>query len=193
MSSEQDTIAGEGTPVPSPGSYGTALPFGFHYLTGVMNAVGTFWIFVIMLLMTADVIGRSFFNRPISGVIEIVTLSIVSIVFIQLADTLHKGRFTRADALLGAIGRASPRAGAFLHMMFHLAGAGLVGVMGYASWPLLVESWQTGEYLGAIGTFRAPVWPMRAVILLGTTCTSITFLLLAYANLRTVVRGEARA
>lgn len=180
-------------PGSSPDRYGQSLPFGFHRLTRVMNAIGTFWIFVLMLLMTADVIGRNLFNTPIRGVLEIVTLSIVSIVFIQLADTLRNGRFTRAEALLGSLGLRQPRAAALLHLLFHLTGAALLGIMAWASWPLLVESWNQGEYLGAIGDFRAQVWPMRAVIVFGSACTALTFLFLALADLRTIFGVEARA
>ena len=53
-----------------------------------------------MLLINSDVLGRNLFNAPVRGVTELVSLSIVGIVFLQLADTLHSGRFTRADVLL---------------------------------------------------------------------------------------------
>ncbi len=108
-----------------------------------------------MILMTADVFGRNLFNTPIRGVIEIVSLSIVSIVFIQLADTLRTGKFTRADAFLGALLLRQPRLGRSLQGVFHLAGGVLLAAISFASWSLLVESWQNGEYLGAIGDFRS--------------------------------------
>lgn len=144
-----------------------------------------------MILMTADVIGRNLFNTPIRGVIEIVTLSIVSIVFIQLADTLRTGKFTRADAILGALLLRRPAIGRFLQALFHLAGAALLTIMSVASWSLLVESWQNGEYLGAIGDFQAPVWIMRAVIVFGSACTAITFFLLALSDLRAALIRKA--
>ena len=189
MADKTDT-AGEGQP--SPDGYNRPQPFGLHRLTGVMNAAGTLWIFVIMILMTADVLGRNLFNTPIRGVIEIVTLSIVSIVFLQLADTLRTGKFTRADAFLGALLLRKPAAGRFLQGVFHLAGAGLLVALCAASWPLLVESWQNGEYLGAIGDFQAPVWIMRAVIVFGSACTTLTFLFLAFADFRAMVRAKER-
>ena len=92
-----------------------------------------------MILMTADVFGRNLFNTPIRGVIEIVSLSIVSIVFIQLADTLRTGKFTRADAVLGALLLQRPTLGRFLQGVFHLAGAALLATMCFASWSLLAE------------------------------------------------------
>jgi len=177
---------------PSPDGYNAPQPFGFHRLTGAMNAIGTGWIFVIMILMTADVLGRNLFNTPIRGVIEIVTLSIVSIVFLQLADTLRTGKFTRADAFLGALLLRKPAIGRFVQGVFHLAGAALLATLCAASWPLLVESWQNGEYLGAIGDFQAPVWAMRAVIVFGSACATLTFLFLAFADFGAAIAVRRR-
>ena len=193
MASAQPGAGGEGAQPSSPGSYGRPLPFGFHHLTGVMNAIGTLWIFCLMVLMAADVVGRNLFNAPIRGVIEVTALSIVSIVFIQLADTLRNGQLTRADAWLGALGRRRPRVARALEGLFHLAGAILVGVMGAASVPLLVESWRDGEYLGAIGDFQAWVWPMRTVVVIGSGCTALTFLLLAFEDFCAALDSRWRA
>ncbi len=191
MRDPAELATGEGDTSP-PDGYNTPLPFGYHRLTSALNAVGTVWIFAIMILMTADVIGRNLFNSPIRGVIEIVSLSIVSIVFIQLADTLRTGKFTRADAFLGALLQRRPRLGRSLQGIFHLAGSVLLAALGFASWSLLVESWQNGEYLGAIGDFQAPVWIMRAVIVFGSACTAITFALLAFADFSSVFASKAR-
>lgn len=159
--------------------YGLRMPLSFDRLTTLMTAIGTIWILGIMVLLTADVVGRIVFNAPIRGVIEIVTLSIVTIVFLQLAGSAHKGKFTRADTVLHTLNRSSPRVARCLQSFFHLCGAALLAIIAIASWPHLVESWESGEYLGAIGDFQAWLWPMRAVICFGSACTAITFLLLA--------------
>lgn len=191
MREPPEPAAGEGDPSP-PDGYNQPQPFGFHHLTSALNAIGTVWIFAIMTLMTADVFGRNLFNAPIRGVIEIVSLSIVSIVFIQLADTLRTGKFTRADAVLGAVLIRRPALGRFLQGVFHLAGAALLATMCFAGWSLLMESWQNGEYLGAIGDFQAPVWVMRAMIVSGSACTAITFLLLAFADFSIAFAPKSR-
>jgi TRAP-type mannitol/chloroaromatic compound transport system permease small subunit len=174
------------------GAAGRPQPFGFHRVTRVMNAVGTLWILLLMVLINADVIGRDLFSAPLRGVTEIVSLSIVGIVFMQLADTLRAGRFTRAEVLLEPLRRAHPRAASAVQGVSHALGALLLAVLAVASWPLLRESWTTGEYLGAIGDFQAPLWPMRAVIVFGSACTALTFALLAWADLRAVLRRPAR-
>jgi hypothetical protein len=62
-----------------------------------------------MLLINTDISGAPALGAPVRGVTELVSLSIVGIVFLQLADTLHSGRFTRADMLLDRLKRSGPR------------------------------------------------------------------------------------
>ena len=83
-----------------------------------MNAAGSVWILLLILLVSADALGRSFFLYPIVGTTEMVTLSIVGIVFLQLADTVRGARLTRADSFLGVLRTLRPRAAAALEVLF---------------------------------------------------------------------------
>ena len=165
-------------------SYSLPLPLQFQRLGKVLNALGTLWIIALMVLINTDVLGRNLFDAPVRGVTELVALSIVGIVFLQLADTLQTGRFTRADVLLEQLKRTRPVFAARLQALYHLVGAGLMGVILWAAWSPLVESIRIREYVGAIGDFTAPVWPVRLIMLIGLTTTLITFLLLAWLDLR---------
>ena len=181
-------MAGPASPAGAPpavpqDAYGQALPLNFQRVGRVLNALGTLWIIALMLLINTDVLGRNLFNAPVRGVTELVALSIVGIVFLQLADTLHSGRFTRADVLLQGLKQRRPVAAARLQAVFHLVGAGLMGVILWAAWQPLVESIRIREYVGAIGDFTAPVWPVRLVMLVGLGVTLVTFVLLAWADL----------
>ena len=60
-------------------------------ITG-MNALGSLWIVVLMLMIDADAFGRTFLAHPIHGVNELVEMSLVGIVFMQLADATRRGR-----------------------------------------------------------------------------------------------------
>lgn len=169
---------------PPQDSYGLALPGGFHRLTQTLNALGTLWIVALMLLINTDVLGRELFSSPVRGVTELVSLSIVGIVFLQLADTLAVGRMTRADVLLDRLKRTAPWLAAFLQAVYHLVGALLMAVILWAAWEPLVESIRIQEYVGALGDFTAPVWPVRLIMLIGMVVTLITFVLLAWLDLR---------
>ena len=170
-------------------AYGQPLPGRFERLTQAHNALGTLWIVALMILINTDVIGRDFFNAPVRGVTELVSLSIVGIVFLQLADTLATGRMTRADVLLDRLKRTTPWAADALQAVFHLAGAGLMAVILWAAWAPLVESIRIQEYVGALGDFTAPVWPVRLIMLVGMVMTLLTFVLLAWLDLRRLRAG----
>jgi len=165
-------------------SYGGALPFHLQRVTGAMNALGTLWILALMVLINVDVLGRNLLSMPVRGVPELVALSIVGIVFLQLADTLRVGRFTRADVLLDRLARTRPRLCAALHATYHFVGAALLGVILWASWAPLVQAVRIREYVGAIGDFQAPVWPIRLITLIGLAVTALCYLLLMASDLR---------
>lgn len=175
-------------------SYGTSLPFGLHRLFSAMNALGTLWILALMVLINLDVFGRNLLGAPVRGVTELVSLSIVGIVFLQLGDTLRTGRFTRADILLDRLKRTRPALNDALHALFHSVGLVLMVVILLASWEPLVESVRIREYVGAIGDFQAPVWPVRLITLLGLSVTALCFGLLAWMDLRRLAgRGKPGA
>lgn len=165
-------------------SYGTPLPWQFQRLGKLLNALGTMWIIALMVLINTDVLGRNLFDAPVRGVTELVALSIVGIVFLQLADTLHSGRFTRADVLLARLKQKKPVFAARLQALYHVIGAALMGVILWAAWQPLIDAIRIRQYVGAIGDFTAPVWPVRLIMLIGLSATLITFLLLAWVDLR---------
>jgi TRAP-type mannitol/chloroaromatic compound transport system permease small subunit len=172
-------------------SYGCQLPLGLDRLTRAMNALGTIWILGLMVLINADVIGRNLFGAPVSGVPEMISLSIVGIVFLQLADTLHAGRFTRADLLLERLRRQRPALADAFQAFFHGVGAALMLVILWASWEPLVYSVRILEYVGAIGNFQAPVWPIKLITLIGLGVTAVCYALLAASDLKRLRQRHA--
>jgi TRAP-type C4-dicarboxylate transport system permease small subunit len=88
----------------------TGLTNPLQGLANAMAAIGTVWIFLMMLLIVADVLGRNFFDAPITGVAEFAARSVASIVFLQLAAAVCSGRMTRSDFLLRIIGKRSAAA-----------------------------------------------------------------------------------
>jgi TRAP-type mannitol/chloroaromatic compound transport system permease small subunit len=175
---------------PRPEAPPPPLPFGLHRLTAAMNALGTLWIVALMMLIVADVLGRNFLSAPVPGVTETVALSIVGIVFLQLADTLRCGRFTRAEVLLAQLVRTRPAWHAGLSALWHALGGALLLVILWASWRPLVEAVQIREYVGAVGSFQAPVWPVRLITLIGLTVTALTYVLLMVSDLQRLARAR---
>lgn len=151
----------------------------FGRLVGGMNALGSAWILVLMLLINADAFGRTLFDRPIIGVIEIIQISIVGIVFMQLADSLRIGALTRSDGLFNQVRARSPVAARYMAVATHVLGAAFMGLVLYGSWPLMIESWVQDHYIGVPGMFTAPLWPVKGIIVLASAVTMVQFLLMA--------------
>jgi TRAP-type mannitol/chloroaromatic compound transport system permease small subunit len=156
----------------------------FESVISVMNSIGTAWVFVLLVIINLDIGGRVFFNSPLRGVPEIVAMSIVACVFLQIAHTLKVGRLTRSDILLNALQRRLPKVRQFCEGIYHLVGACLLIILFSASIPLFTRAWQINEYVGAEGDFMAPVWPVKLIILIGCVAGSLQFLLMAARNFR---------
>lgn len=163
---------------------GTAFP----RFVGGLNALGAMWIFALVMLVSADVLLRFLFNRPLSGVPLIVSFSIVPIVFLQIADAIRTGRTARNMAALGPLIEARPRTGRIFEAGFHVLGALSFGVMAYYTWPNLARAWTTNSYFGTGVTYTVPQWPLLAAVMLGSILASVQFLRLAVRNIGQIVR-----
>ena len=142
----------------------------------VLSSIGTLWIGVLMALVVADVLGRNFFDAPITGVAEIAGRSVVAIVFLQVSAAIMQGRLTRADFLIRRIGGASPRAVQVLEFLFALTGAIVFALIVWASWHKAVEAWVSSEYFGVQGVFTIPTFPFRAITVIGSVVAALACL-----------------
>ena len=144
-------------------------------LTITANVGGTALILGLVLLIGADVAGRNLLGAPISGVPEMVSLSIVAIVFLQAPQALRAGRMARSDAALGMLRARAPRAAAALESLYDALAVLVVGAILYATWPIFARAWERGEFVGAVGDFTAPTWPVKVMILIGGTLLALQF------------------
>ena len=159
----------------------------FGWIVSGMNATGSCWIVVLMLLINAEAIGRSAFNQPIIGVIEMIEISIVGIVFMQLADSLRRGVLTRSDGLFNQVMARSPKAGHAMGLFTSMAGVVFMGLVLWGSVPTFVAAWVGDYYIGVEGMFTAPVWPVALVIVIAITVTMIQFLINLAGHLQPLV------
>lgn len=156
----------------------------FQHFASIMAAIGTIWIFMLMFLVVVDVLGRNFFNSPVTGVAEIAGRSVVAIVFLQIASAIALGRMTRADFLIRAIGARAPMLAQVLEIAFALAGAAVFLLIAYASWPELAESWSTNDFFGVQGIFTIPTWPFRAIVVIGALVAAVAYIVTLYSHAR---------
>lgn len=165
-------------------------PLGiFDRLVVGMNALGSLWILFLVLLVTSDAMGRSFFHRPIVGVTELIQISIIGIVFLQLADAIRTRRMTRADSFLTLLQRWRPRLASALEACFFLLGAAYLALGLWGSIPLLAEAYERDEVIGNTGVFTLIIWPIKTVIVLGLAVSLIELLRQSYGAWVRALRG----
>lgn len=140
------------------------------------NILGTLLIVGLVVIICVDVLGRNLFGAPVPGVPEMISLSIVAIVFLQVPQALKAGRLTRSDGLIMSLHKRKPRLASGMEQVFDLLGFLVVATIIYAHWPILTKAFTRGEYVGAVGNFTMPTWPVKLMILIGATLLALQFL-----------------
>jgi C4-dicarboxylate transporter, DctM subunit len=137
---------------------------GFNFLLSVASST---WIFAIMILICVDVGMRTFFNSPISGVVEFVSLSVAACVFLQIPSAIAQRRLLRVEMIIEPIEKFIPRAAALFNLVCMLVGVLLFWKILVWAWPDFTKAWETGEFAGAPGAYKIPVWPFKLTLIVG--------------------------
>ncbi|MBO0765303.1 MAG: TRAP transporter small permease [Hyphomicrobiaceae bacterium] len=143
----------------------------FGHVLSALNICAGVLTLALMLLIGTDVFGRWLAGRPLQGVPELTKLGIVAIVWLQMAYTLHARKHLRADSLLNLMPRGGKRTVALLNAAF---GAFIFGVIAYAGYFQLVDSWIGGTFEGE-EPIRVPVWPVWLVLTAGAGLTAAEY------------------
>lgn len=149
-----------------------------------LNTLGSIWIFALMVMIDTDATGRTFFAHPFHGVNELVELSIVGIVFLQLGDATRQGKLTRSDGAFKMVSRRAPNAGRIMGAIFEGLGLLFMAIILFGAVPDLIDAWVRNYYVGEEGLFTAPEWPIKTVIVVGCGITGLQFLRIGIAYLR---------
>lgn len=169
---------------------GNFLARAFSGFVAGLNNVGTALIFVMVVMINVDVFSRFLFNSPIDGVTELVELSIVAIVFLQLPDAIRAGRLTRSEGVYSKLQNSHPRLAHWLGAFFDLAGAVFFVTIIMGAIPRLVDAWQRNYFAGNRGIFVVPVWPVRLILVIGAVTSVIVFVTLAFRHFSALLDGS---
>jgi TRAP-type mannitol/chloroaromatic compound transport system permease small subunit len=172
------------TDLEAPPEEGAAPDSIFGWFIDGCNGLGSLVIFATMLLVCSDIVARDFFNSPIHGVAELVSLSIVAVLFLQLASTLRHGRMSRADIFIDGYRNRHPLGGAVLQVFFDICGATACVIVAYATLPILRTAWEGSEFIGVVGVFTAPTWPVRAIVVIGAAAAALQYLVGAWTHIK---------
>ncbi|MFH1090603.1 MAG: TRAP transporter small permease [Pseudomonadota bacterium] len=153
-------------------------------LSAGLNAVGAFGVFLIMVFVFSDVVGRNFFNSPITGVPEIVKVGVVMFTFMGVPWALRTNRHIRSDLIPGRLGTKGQE---IMSLIRHLFFMGVCICIMIATWGPMIKSWQILEYEGE-GSLHVPVYPLFTLIQLGCILAAIIALSCILQNIKNMRR-----
>jgi TRAP-type C4-dicarboxylate transport system permease small subunit len=120
--------------------------------------IGMFLAIPLMLLTVGDVMGRSFFNKPIPGTFELSEYMLAVIVLLGAAYTQQVKGHVGVDFLTS---RYSPRIQAVLQALTTLAGLAIIAI-------LVWEGYLEGIHEKAVSDqLRVPQWPFKLLVAVG--------------------------
>ena len=144
-------------------------------IMAILNGVGSLLILAMVALICADIIGRELFNTPVAGVAELISLSIVAVVFFQLGHAVRSHSMARTGMFLDILYRRRPRLEALFQCVYSLIAAFVFAVLIYGIQYKLRDAWMSDEHVGVYGLFVAPVWPVYVAVLIGSTAATVQF------------------
>ena len=155
-------------------------------LVHLLLAVAALLAFSLSFLVVADVIGRTFFNKPVKGTPEIVSMSIVIITFLLAGYAVQSRSMIHTDVLVDSLGT---RGRLLSSLLTGVLGVAFFGLIVWGSYEPALHAWVSGEFEGE-GALRVPVWPARIVVLLGAFLVLVTYLSHALGDLAALLRGR---
>lgn len=141
------------------------------------NVAGTCTVLALVVILNVDVVARGVFNAPLKGTYELVQLSVVFIVFLQLADVVRVDRLTRSDGFLLFLHGRRPKLTSALRRIINAVSAIFMGLIAYIMFPEFIKMWGTQDFFGVPGVFTVPWWPIKLVIASGSALASVIFVL----------------
>lgn len=131
-------------------------------------------VFGIMLLITADVCSRTFFNHPFQGVSEVVSSCIIILCFFEIPYCLMKGSHVRSTIIYDKV---SPRVKTYIDLVCCIIGLVVFSLILKASFGNLMNAIRINDAELA-GTVRISTVPGRFSIVFGSLAMMVEYVLL---------------
>jgi TRAP-type C4-dicarboxylate transport system permease small subunit len=165
-----------GRPIPRPEGW---LESTIDSVARAFNVISAVWLAGIALLILVDVVGREFFDSPFYGTNEIVSNSVLSILFLQLPLSILSRRSLRTTICYGAVG---VRGRGWIDAISYLLAGIVFLAIAIGSWPNMIEGWLILEQEGS-GIVNIPVYPIRTLVIVVSAIGVVVCGLLVYQSL----------
>jgi len=143
-------------------------------LSKLLMVLAAAWAFCLTFFIMLNISFRGIFD----GMAEMVTASIVIIVFLQAGYAIRSRSMLRADFL---VSRFPDGVQKFLLAFGYILGAIFFLMIIFGGWDESVLSWVENEFEGE-GALRVPAWPARWAVMGGSAIALLNYLVLAYID-----------
>lgn len=139
-----------------------ALDRATDIITSAAAGVAGVVLVLLMLLTTADVAGRYFFDSPISGVFDLTHFAVSIMTYLGLAYCGYRGTHVVIELLYD---RLPPAAQGVLDRLTNLAGCVLYALI---CWRTAVQAAEVREMGEASQMMEVPLFPLYCVVAFGS-------------------------
>lgn len=145
----------------------------FKFVERVAVIIGCGFLFVLMIIVTADVFMRYFLHQPLIWTHEVVTLYLMpAIFFLLLSDSMRAGAQVRVDILRDHF----PRPLRSLADGIGYIGAAIGFVLiGYGGWKQCIDAIEHNEVVA--GSIPWQVWPSFLLVAIGSLMLVVRLLI----------------
>jgi TRAP-type mannitol/chloroaromatic compound transport system permease small subunit len=161
-------------------------------LFSTFQGISSAWLFILMVLISIDVLGRALFNKPFKGTPELVSFSIVIIAFLELPYVLWINGHVRSTVFYDKVG---PLGKDIIDLLAALVGVVVFVMLIKSSLNDFIKAVRIGEFEGE-GALRIPTSPARALLMVGAGFMVLQLLLNAGKKAYSIVgriRGRTPA
>lgn len=156
-----------------------SIPGGYARLLFWLQAGAAIAVFMLMLLVGADVVGRYIFGRPVYGAFEVSEAFLSFVVFLGLAYTQHMKGHIKIEMV---VQRLPARARAMADFLSHVIGLALFLIIFSETLRFAVHSFRIGEQ--STGMATVPIWPARFTVPVGSFLLALQFAIDAIHDMR---------
>lgn len=142
----------------------------------VCSTIAAFWAMALAFLILWDITGRTFFNAPFDGTIEIVANSMVSILFLQMPYTIYRGAHLRTTVIYQNLSDLPRR---LIDIFVAVLGVWFFYSIAIGGWEDMIIGWNVDEREGE-GSIRVPIYPVRTLIIVFAFVSMIVYLVLLW-------------
>lgn len=150
----------------------------YRRFNGILHYVAGVALLGFLFLTVADIIGRSAFNRPVAGTVEITSLALVVVVYVALAHSEDMGDHITIDLVYERVGK---RAKLFLDIVSDLLTIVIVSLISFQLYHFGLRNIASGAETPVRDW---PLWPFVFVASLGAALYALSTVVRVVLRLR---------